>query len=49
MERWCLTSLKDHLGPERHDADTESRLASLAYLSDTAARVEAAMQTMEHG
>lgn len=44
LERRCLYSLKQALGPDRHDADAEMRLASLAYLGDLAAKVAVAMK-----
>ncbi len=48
MERWCLLSLKSHLGPDRKDTDIESRLATLAYLEDAAERLAARMHTMTY-
>jgi class 3 adenylate cyclase/tetratricopeptide (TPR) repeat protein len=44
IERWCLLSLQDHLGPDARDADAATRLAELSYLNDSADRVAMAMR-----
>ena len=49
MERWCLLSLREHLGPNRRDTDIDSRLAGLAHLADAAERVAARMQHVARG
>jgi len=39
MEHRCLRSLKDMLGPERHDVELDSRLEKLSYLDSLAKKV----------
>jgi hypothetical protein len=43
VERRCLVSLKQLLGPARHDLEVESRLKELAYLGDLSLKVSHAM------
>jgi class 3 adenylate cyclase/tetratricopeptide (TPR) repeat protein len=44
LERRCLVSLKDLLGPDHTDAELESRLAELSHLGDLAQRVSDVMK-----
>jgi tetratricopeptide (TPR) repeat protein len=39
LERRCLVSLRQLLGPNHHDAEVEARLEQLSYLGDLAQRV----------
>jgi class 3 adenylate cyclase/predicted ATPase len=43
LERRCLVSLKQLLGPARHDLEVEARLKELAYLGDLSQKVSRAM------
>ena len=43
VERRCLVSLKQLLGPARHDFEVEARLKELAYLGDLSQKVSRAM------
>ncbi len=45
LERRCLVSLKQLLGPTHHDLEIEARLKELAYLGDLAQRVSRIMST----
>jgi class 3 adenylate cyclase/tetratricopeptide (TPR) repeat protein len=45
LERRCLASLKQLLGPIHHDAEVEARLTQLSYLGDLAQRVAHVMNT----
>ena len=45
LERRCLVSLKQLLGPTHHDLEIEARLKQLAYLGDLAQRVSRIMST----
>jgi class 3 adenylate cyclase/tetratricopeptide (TPR) repeat protein len=44
LERRCLVSLKQLLGPNRHDIEVEARLKELSYLGDLAQRVADVMK-----
>jgi class 3 adenylate cyclase len=43
LERRCLVSLKQVLGPAHHDLETEARLKELSYLGDLSQKVSRAM------
>jgi hypothetical protein len=43
LERRCLVSLKQLLGPAHHDLEVEARLKELAYLGDLSQKVSRAM------
>jgi class 3 adenylate cyclase/tetratricopeptide (TPR) repeat protein len=45
LERRCLVSLQQILGPLHHDIEIEARLKELSYLGDLAQRVSRAMDT----
>ncbi len=45
LERRCLVSLKQLLGPNHHDAEAEARLKQLSYVDDLAQRVAHVMDT----
>jgi class 3 adenylate cyclase/predicted ATPase len=45
LERRCLVSLKQLLGPTHHDFETEARLKELSYLDDLPQKVSRAMST----
>jgi len=44
LERRCLLSLKQCLGPERRDTELEDRLGALSHLNGLADRVTTAMR-----